>query len=171
MIIRVDVSGTRLDDLPVRGQRSVLRNTMREMLQMWSELYLPKHFEEGNRRRYGYKPRSRSTQRRKRRLALYGAVKDGGRVDLVWTGLTRTMVMRSRFNIKAFPTRARVRLRGPAWFRIRYRYGHPKLQEEVTVVTPAERRRLARHADRVLESEIKKWIRLHGTKKLNKVRT
>jgi len=170
VFLHVDVTGYRLDELAVRGQRSVLKSTMGKMASRWSSKYLALHFKSGNDRRYGYKRRSAATRKRKRQLAARGVVVAGGLVPLLHSGDLQRQVMASRFAVKEFPTRATIKLQGPNYLRIRPRSGRPNLAEEITTVIPSERRDLASFADKTLTKQIENWIKINGTRRLNKVR-
>ena len=79
---------------------------------------LPRHFREGNRRRYNHKARTAAYKKQKRRLARRSKVERGGRVDLVYSGLLESLVTRHHI-VKAFPTRATINLQGPRYVTMR----------------------------------------------------
>jgi hypothetical protein len=82
----------------------------------WARMYLPKHFEKGNRERYGFAPRNTAYERRKRRLAdAYPNVyKKEGQVDLVFLGrLERMAIASGKRNVRAFPNRVRIVMQTP----------------------------------------------------------
>jgi hypothetical protein len=149
IIVRAELTGNRVDDLTVREQRIVLRETMVVMATEWSNKYLPKHFNSGASSRYGYAKRRAKYLRRKRRLGDAGILPRGGRADLVFTGAMEREIMASRHNIRGFPSRATVTMKGPHYFRIRPKNpNHPNLANEVNAVAPTERSQLVKVASR-----------------------
>ena len=160
IIIRPQLTGTRIDQLTVREQREVLRGVMVDMATDWSTRYVPKHFTESASRKYGYQQRSAKYQRRKRQLAARGAAARGGRVDLVMTGQLERMIMASRFNIRGFPARATVTLNGPSYFRIKPRNPkRPNLAAEVTAITDQEREKLVAPAAKSMTKRIRQAVK------------
>jgi len=82
----------------------------------WAGMYLPKHFERGNRERYGFAPRNAKYLQRKKRLAAANpsVYKQGGDVDLVFLGrLKRTSIASGQRNIKAYATRVTIKMEVP----------------------------------------------------------
>jgi len=143
IILRVELIGNRVDDLTVRERRIVERESMVAMATEWSDKYLPRHFNSGAGSRYGYAKRRAKYLRRKRRLGEAGIIPRGGRADLVFTGQLERMVLASRHNIRGFPSRATVTMKGPSYFRIRPKNPtHPNLANEVNAIAGNERPRL-----------------------------
>jgi hypothetical protein len=143
IIIRAEMRGNRIDDLTVREQRIVEREAMVATATEWSGKYLPRHFRSGAAGRYGYAKRRPRYLRRKRRLGDAGIIPRGGRSDLVFTGQMEREIMASRNNIRGFPSRATITMKGPAYFRIRPKKpSHPNMANEVNAIAPAERVKL-----------------------------
>jgi hypothetical protein len=143
IILRVEMQGQRVDVLTVREQRIVERESMVATATEWSAKYLPKHFTGRAASTYGYAKRRAKYLRRKRRLGDAGILPRGGRSDLVFTGQMEREIMASRNNIRGFPSRATVSMKGPSYFRIRPKKpSHPNLANEVNAIAPAERIKL-----------------------------
>jgi hypothetical protein len=169
VIMRANLEGTIISELPIRGQRSVLRTIMFKMGEQWGQDFLKMHFTERAKNRYSHADRQPKYVRRKRRLAeRYGrnnVVMRGGRVDLVYTGDLERSVMASRGNVRGFPTRATVTLNGPSYFKIRPKNPtHPNMAKEILTVIPAERQRLAAQAEKNMNREAQAFLKSRGGK-------
>jgi hypothetical protein len=166
MLIIPDVKGSKLSDLPVRGRRSVLKEVMVEVGTTWSDKFLARHFRTGAASRYGYKQRKPKYLRRKRRMGDAGLLARGGRVDLVWSGAMEQQVMASRFNVRGFPSRATVNLKGPSYFQMKpLRNNRPHMGEEVTEISNDERQYLKGIAEKKLTKTIKKAVKAMPSKR------
>jgi hypothetical protein len=167
VLMRSRIEGTYIGDLPIRGQRSILRTVMFKMGEQWGQDFLQRHFTERAKNIYNHAERDPKYNRRKRRLAeRYGknnVVMRGGRSDLVYTGDLERSVMASRGNVRGFPTRATVTLNGPSYFKIRPKNPtHPNMAKEILTVIPAERQKLADRASKNLDAEAKAFLKSRG---------
>ncbi len=146
------------EDVTVRNMRRIGRAMHQAMGERWLRKYLPLHFRQQTRRRYGFQKRKSKYLKNKQRLAKTGEVEDSGRTLLVHSGDLRRAMSR-RFFVRAFPSRATINMPGPSYARMRPRDPRkPNLGFEITAVTPAEHADLIKHGLRV------------GTKLLNEPR-
>ena len=100
----------------VRSVRKATKAYYQAVGNTWAGMYLPKHFESGNRERYGFAPRNEKYLQRKRRLAAIkpSVYKQGGVVDLVFMGrLKRVAIASGQRNIKAYATRCTIKMDVP----------------------------------------------------------
>jgi hypothetical protein len=85
------------------------------------EVVQPRKFQRDAASRYKYQARSpRYVARKKRIAARSWRVKDGGERELVYSGITRTIVLRRQYP-RAFPTRVWVELPTPSYIQMRPR--------------------------------------------------
>jgi hypothetical protein len=161
--IGYEIAQSRLDALTVRGRRAVFTAANRAMAELWQRKFKHLHFGIAARHRYGYQPRRPGTLKRKRQLAERGVVQDGGRVDLVHSGVMRQQVLRYH-PIRATPKFSSILLHGPVYFQIRYKPGRPNLADEVTRIIPSEGTALAQAALNAAEKEIEKNHRVRKRK-------
>ena len=128
--------------LTVRRWRAILREAHERVGAMFLREIQPRHFQPGAASRYGYRRRSEKYLRRKRQLAARGIAIEGGRTDLVLTGLLRRAV--TQFGrVRGFPTRATVTAPLPGYVPVRRRtLKNPPLFEELTRLRIDEARRL-----------------------------
>lgn len=144
--------------LGIRKQRKVMTETHRDMGAHWDATYLPMHFRRGAGRRYGYKHRTHKTKKRKERLAERGIVQEGGKVDLVWTGLLKRSMLTSH-SIRAYPSRVVINMPTTSYVSSRPRDGkRPNMALEITSVAPSEVTVLTARASSTLDKETKKAI-------------
>lgn len=124
----------------------------------WQDKWLARHFSRRARERYGYGVRTVKWQQRKLREAKYGKgkVKKGGRVDIVYTGMAENLFAR-RHAVRAYPTRATIRMHGPRYIGMRpMGKNRHNIGEEITKVIEEELRDLDQYAGSVLEDLLKK---------------
>lgn len=149
--------------LSERKFREVARSGFQELAEKWHRDFLGRHFEPTAARRYGYRRRSVKYVARKttpgrdyRRKNIYGSQ----HVPNVLTGRLRDALTRS-VQIRAFPSRATVRLTGTEYIGRRFPpdMNQPDKDSEIKATTREERRELAR------------TFRDHVTTELNKHRT
>lgn len=119
----------------------VMRATNYAVARYWDRNYVASHFKVQARGRYGYQPRTKRYEQKKRALARAGIVKKQGRVDLVFTGTAERVASRPHA-IRAFPNRASVRLATPSYISMRQRRKGPKLGAELLMTTAQEREKL-----------------------------
>lgn len=153
--VRIDESHA--DLFSQRVQNEIHRAAFYEVGKRWQQKWLPRHFNQGNVRRYGYKRRSKSWQRRKQREAQSsGKVKKGGRVALVYHGDAERL-LEKRHAIRAFPTRATINMHGPRYVRMTPRgRNRPTLGKEITTVIDEELQDLNDVAEKALDKAIRR---------------
>lgn len=143
----IHVETTIEGEIPARQLREMSRASHREAGEHWQRSMLPKHFQSGAAKRYGYKRRSPKYVKSKPNRP---GVKKGGRVPLVLTGLTE-LLMRRRQIVKAFPTRATLDIPGPRYVAMRRKDPRlPNLGEEITAVDQRDETELTALYDRRL---------------------
>jgi len=133
----------------------VTRAAFRAGMLYWHRTFAPKHFQPGAAEKYRHKRRTKKYQRTKRILAARGKVRDGGRLDLVHSGLTRRKVL-ARPYIRAYPKRATLHMATPSYVRmVPNRSNHPHMAKEITAVTPQERVQLMQVIGTEAERQLK----------------
>lgn len=141
--------------LSKRALREAMKRSFAAAGEYWMEHYRPKHFS-SQQTRYRYKPRKQRYLDRKQRDAKRPGTKieDGGTRLLVYSGLTRRSML-TYHPVRAYPTRLSIRMPGPRYVGMRpYKSGRPNLGEEITQVTPDEKRQLMAVFERALQKEI-----------------
>ena len=113
----------------------------------WWDHYLQDHFREGADAKYGYQPRTLGYLKAKRNAARKGKAVSGGRVSLVFRGLTRDAV-KSWAYIQAYPSRCSVRMHGPRYVSMNPKVGKnsrmlPNMGREIVTVTDDQRVKMA----------------------------
>ena len=130
--------------LSIRKWRNVLREAHEEVGRVFLRELQPKHFQPGAAARYGYRRRSEKYLKRKRQLAQRGQAIEGGRTDLVLSGLLRRAVTQFA-QVRGFPTRATVSAPLPSYVPVRRRtLKLPPMFEEATRLREDEARLLRR---------------------------
>ena len=120
-----------------KDRQQITKEALKTSAQTWRRLFLDRHFNRNAASRYGYRERSKKTQRKKQRLAKVGLVEMAGKVDLVHTGRLKRQ-MKGKKPIVSRPLHATVKLGGPRYFKINYRPGRPNMAAEVTKVIQSE---------------------------------
>lgn len=136
MIIETTTTGAAA--LSKRSQATALRETRFAVAKFWRDRLLFFHFRPAAKVKYRHRRRTRRTEKRKKRLAAIGLVKEGGRVDIVHLGTLKRKIVGIKHAIRAFPTRATVKMEGTKYFKINYRPGKVNIGREVTAFTPHE---------------------------------
>jgi len=150
--------------LSVRDVRRIRKAANRATALLWHRHYLRRHFRPGADVKYGYPARSPKYLDRKRRRASRGHyVKEGGNAPLVYSGLSRSRMMRPP-TIRAYPTRARVDMAAPSYFRMTPRAGKHPLGRQATKVIENERRPLTAHNAKETERGINATRRTKKTR-------
>lgn len=121
----------------------------------WHKEYLPKHFELGAATRYGYRPRSAAWRRRKAGLARAGRAAKGGAVDLVASGAMEKL-LESVGLVRAYPTRAAIKMIGPRYVTLRPKGNQPNKYAEATAVLRTEVRALGAVFERAIAAELRR---------------
>ena len=137
---KVETSGDELLTLSKRAFNRVMKATYFAVGRYWDRHFVATHFKVTARRKYGYLPRSRKYEAKKKRLAKTWKVKKQGRVDLVFTGLTERIVSRPHA-VRAFPTRATVSMAAPSYIMSRTRKRRA-LKQELLLVSDQEYQKL-----------------------------
>jgi hypothetical protein len=126
-----------------RKWREFMRAGMADMGAQWHTEILPKHFTQRARTKYGHKKRGAEYNLSKRRRAKHGVVKQGGRVDNVFSGTMRK-ALEQMSTIRAFPSRATLQMRGPNYISMRPKDSkQPHKAREITTVTQDEEKKLS----------------------------
>lgn len=94
--------------------RRALKKGFEAMARLWRDKFLNRHFKAEAKGKYHYQPRTRGYMIRKMKLAQVGKVRDGGLVDLVFTGLLREFVT-GTVRISATAEGATARMQGPKY--------------------------------------------------------
>lgn len=142
----------------------VLRDKWREICRKawfivgdyWFRNFLKRHFTAQAKYTYKHKPRSSKYRRNKERLASRGKVAMGGQVDNVFSGAAMQQIT-SQAIIRGFPTRVKVVMLAPPYFRIRFKAGssQPNKKREIVATTDDEQRILKRIMREYITKEIK----------------
>lgn len=104
---------------------------------LWAEQLLLEHFQPGARSEFGYFKRKEKYMSKKIRLARLGRVEDGGRQDLVFSGLTRRLARLARNMVKATPTEVDVTVPTPRHIQMRpNRFANRALGLEILAISP-----------------------------------
>jgi len=115
----------------------------------WHRRMLARHFEPGAAARYGMAPRKKMTLIKKARIHHH-------QNPLTFTGDSRRMLLR-RATVGGTRHTARLRMRGPRyWHMYRKDYRQPEKAMEVLRVTPDEKRRLDKVADKLATRGLEK---------------
>jgi hypothetical protein len=111
-------------DLSKRAHKEVMRGAMLDVGIKWAFDLLPEHFQKGPQKQFGYAARTEKWKRTKRRLFGVGRAVEPD-TDLVLTGRLRDqLTFSARRLIRAFPSRVRIGMYGPAYFTKRARSKH-----------------------------------------------
>lgn len=122
---------------------TLTRNGLMAAAQHWHAEFLPMHFLQSARFRYGYKQRGRKWLKRKRALATIGRAKQGGVVDLVFSGMLAENVLELA-TFRATATQATVTMRARNFVQMRLKTTkQPDMAGEITRVIPQEAEVLA----------------------------
>lgn len=156
------MKATRPPDVSIHAWRRISRAAHAAAGALWHSEMLPRHFEPIARQRYQYQPRTKGYLRRKAAAFRKGKAKAGADTPLVFTGLLRESLMRLG-TVRAFPTRASVRMAGPRYITMRpFNSNQPDKAAEVTRVTRQERTELAK----VLKREVVQGLAEYRQNKL-----
>lgn len=146
-----------IEDLSQRGIKRCLRAAHKAGGELWQQKFLPRHFTAGAHARYGNFQRRRFLyQKRKRGMARTGKVKKGGRIDLVYSGTLEEMMTRHQI-VRAYPSRASIRMPGPNYIAMKPRDPRkPSKAEEILIVTADEHRQIRATMSEKLDSEVRR---------------
>jgi hypothetical protein len=124
----------------------------RAAARQWHQEILKRHFTYRAAGRYGYQPRKPDYLKQKHALARKGKAIEGGRVDLVLSGLMREMLLASA-QVRVSTGLTALTMVGPRYTNIR-RAGSPDKAAEITRVIDEEREQLATTQQRVAVDEL-----------------
>ena len=138
----------------VRAWDGICRAANQEMGTLWHTQMLAPHFTPQAKGIYHHQPRSRGYLLRKQRMAAAGKALEGGLVDNLLTGLMRSSLEAAGL-VRAVPTRVIVTMIGPRYCTMRpYKSGQPDKAKEITTITDAEEKRLAKAAEAVITQKM-----------------
>jgi len=156
-VVRIDEKNSLR--LSRRVRREIYTATWRAVADRWQKKWLPRHFARRARTRYNYAPRTEKWKKYKKWAAANSKtvnVKKGGRVDIVFTGLTERQ-FRRRHAVRAFPTRATISMHGSKYITMRLNRKNKKaMGQEIVRHIPEEIRDLADVAEKTLALLISK---------------
>lgn len=126
-------------DVSIRAWRRAKREAHEIQGVHWQQKFSGRHFKRGARSRYGYQPRTRKYQAKKRRLAKAGAIPRSD-ADLVFTGNLRRAARLA--SIRGYPSRVQIEKNMPRYVTRRPRGRQPSLVDEQLRVLDSEGREL-----------------------------
>lgn len=160
-LYKITITEERPAKVSQRRWREINRRAFLTAGQMWHAEMLPEHFKRDARTKYNHQPRKERYLRRKQFLGRTGRVKYGGQVDNVFTGLLEETVRRFA-EIRAFPSRASLRMAGTRYMTLRPRGAQPDKMAELKTVTAQEQRTIAERMEKQVADELN---RLRAPKK------
>lgn len=157
VIFRPKIMQKRPFGVPRDRWRIIKRGGMTEVARTWHSDMLPDHFTTEAKRKYRHRDRSKPYRERKKKLAMRGKVQGGGVIDNVFTGRSRDSLINNVGIIRAFENRVTVKMQGPDYLKFNFRASRnqPNKPREITTVTEAERKQLAKVARDVVIEGIK----------------
>lgn len=128
-----------------------------ELGRMWHEQMLPRHFKPGAASEYGYRRRSRSYVKRKRRQKGHARpLEFSGRLKRQVLSSRRVSSLRGRKG-DGSGGRVKITVNGPRYLKnFRSAPNQPDLAAELRAVSPREERKLTKTMDRRLTKELDK---------------
>lgn len=157
-IVRFGFVGQRPEGVSVRAWREALKAGWFAVGEYYDQVVQPRKFEPGAAARYGFKPRTDRYLKRKERIAAVSwRVKDGGKLDLVFGGTTRTSVLRTQYP-RPFYNRVVVETPTGDWIQMRPKKANrPNLGEELASVAADERAEMETIFQTVVEARIQEY--------------
>jgi len=154
-IVRFGFVGQKPEGVSIRAWREALKAGWYAVGEYHDRVVQPRKFESGAAGRYGYQTRDAKYRARKQRIAAKSwRVKDGGKSDIVYSGVTRTAVTRRQYP-RPFYNRVTMDIPTPSYVQMRpRRMGRPNLGHELTSVAPDERNEMERIFQAVVEERI-----------------
>lgn len=139
MAIRWKITTDKPADVTVRGWRQLLTECWAAVGRWWDEVVKPRLFDSHAAAERGWKPRSERYLKQKLRHAQKDPrIKEGGTRLMVFSGQTRTDVMRPQFG-RAFPTRLTILIPTREYVQMRSKAPNkPNLGEELATLTAGE---------------------------------
>lgn len=139
--IGFEITSDQPDDVSGRAWRKALVAGWFAIGTWHDAVVQPRKFQPDAATRYKYQPRSPRYLARKKRIAARSwRIKDGGERELVYKGITRTIVLRRQYP-RAFPTRVWVELPTPSYIQMRPKRGRwdmPAMGVELTSIASDE---------------------------------
>ena len=136
-------------DVLLKELRPIIKQTLQDMCTHWHQNDMPRHFTDSGRRLYGYRKRTDTYLKRKRR-------KYGHQRPLEWSGDTKRQAQRARPS--GTHRRARVSMSLP-WYTLKQFRGQATIADELTKLTKNEIQTMARDFQGLVE------VRLMAVKK------
>ena len=162
------ITSDKPDDVSARGWRTAMVAGWFAVGEYHDRVVQPRKFAPGAAERYGFQRRSDKYLARKQRFAARSwRVKDGGKTDLVYSGITRTAVLRRQYP-KAFPTKVWVDIPTPSYVQMRPNTSKrrmPPLGQELVSITADEQTAMEAVFQEAAEERLKE-IRERITRKL-----
>ena len=154
-VVRFALVGARPDGVSERAWREALKAGWYAVGEYYDRVVQPRKFEPGASSRYNYQARTDRYLKRKQRLAARSwRVKDGGKTDIVYSGITRTAVRRPQ-TPKPYYNRVVLDTPTPSYVAMRPRKpGRPNMGAELASVTADERAEMERIFVEVVETRI-----------------
>lgn len=154
----INVKEIRPPDVARDAFRVICKRAFAHVGNYWYKNFFPRHFTTQAKHKYNHKPRSKKWLDRKRKLAQRGMAAMGGVVDNVLTGNMASELL-SGAMIRAFPTRARVTMRGPNYLRMKFKAGsnQPNKKRELTTLADDEFKILLAEFKRFVLREMKNY--------------
>lgn len=156
MIRKVTITEIGMPEAIYKGKdafgKKIVKPILKQLIKIWHQIYMPRHFKKGASHKYGYRPRKPQSIRRK--LILSRSL-GGQALPLVYTGRLRREVSQ---NIRVVGTKkgAKGTIRGPRYLYMYSKGGaRPHLAGEVTTVAADE-----------LEQQLK-WVEAETIKRIN----
>ncbi len=147
------------EGLSVRKTREATKSTYAAMGAKWHADFLPLHFEPFSASKYRYQPRTpRYLTRKATKAQRDPRIKKGGKVANVYTGLLEESMKRFA-DIKAYPSRVSVRMRGPRYITMRrYQSNQPDKAAEILTIIDSERRTLIKVGQETLRARLQQHL-------------
>lgn len=154
-VVRFNWAGQRPEAVSIRAWREALKVGWYAVGEYYDQVVQPRKFEPDAAGRYGYQTRKEKyLQRKKRRAARTWRVKDGGHLDLVYSGITRTAVKRRQIP-KPYYNRVVVETPTPRYVAMRpWKTGRPNMGAELSSLTTDERRDMERIFQETVEQRL-----------------
>jgi hypothetical protein len=157
-VIRFGWVGEKPEGVSIRAWREALKAGWFAVGEYYDQVVQPRKFEPGAADRYGYQPRKERYLKSKRRRAERSwRVKDGGLLNNVYSGITRTAVKRRQIP-RPFYNRVVVETPTPRYVAMRpYKSGRPNIGAELSSLAADERREMERIFQETVEQRLSQY--------------
>jgi hypothetical protein len=157
-IVRFGWVGQKPEAVSIRAWREALKAGWFAVGEYYDKVVQPRKFEPGAATKYGFRPRTeRYLKRKERTAAVSWRVKDGGKLSLVFGGVTRTAVLRTQYP-KPYYNRVVVDTPTPDYVQMRPKKANrPNLGEELSSLAPDERAEMEKIFQAVVEARIQEY--------------